>query len=201
MQMTYFSQAQMDQTKLDHKIERYTSSTGELIAWVKIPTLDYDDDTTIYMYYGNASASSQQNVSDTWNSNYIAVWQLNEIVTDESTAGTHADSTSSGENGTRNNNDDIAGKIATAQDFDNTADYINNGDDADLDFTNSADFSFTTWVNLDATGNSEMIMAKKMVPAGLHIDLTWLTIKLINTTTNKRYKCHRSNMDSCRLCL
>lgn len=149
------------QTKLDHEIETYTSASGGLIAWVEVPTLDYDDDTVIYMYYGNASATSQQNINGTWNSNYIAVWHLNETVTDEATAGTHNDSTNPSENGTQNNNDDIVGKIANAQYFDESSDYINIGDDADLDFADGVDFTITAWINATNATNEHDIVAKK----------------------------------------
>jgi len=63
-------------TKLNYERESYTSSTGQLIAWVQIPTLSATTDTTIYMYYGNSSASDQQNQSATWNSNYLGVWHF-----------------------------------------------------------------------------------------------------------------------------
>ena len=45
-----------DGSRLKHEIESYASSTGALVAWVKIPSLSSADDTLIYMYYGNASA-------------------------------------------------------------------------------------------------------------------------------------------------
>ena len=55
-------------TKLNHERESYTSGTGALIAWVQIPSLSASADTVLYMYYGNASATDQQNVNGTWNS-------------------------------------------------------------------------------------------------------------------------------------
>jgi hypothetical protein len=55
-------------TKLDHEIELYTTGTGQLVAWVKIPTLSDTSNTDIYMYYGNAAASNQQNVASVWSS-------------------------------------------------------------------------------------------------------------------------------------
>jgi len=63
-------------TKLNYERESYSSTTGQLIAWVQIPTLSATSDTTIYMYYGNSSASDQQNQSATWNSNYLGVWHF-----------------------------------------------------------------------------------------------------------------------------
>jgi hypothetical protein len=64
-------------TKLDHEIERYASTTGEMIAWIEYSgTLSTTSTTTIYSYYGNSGASDQQNVSGTWDSNYVGVWHL-----------------------------------------------------------------------------------------------------------------------------
>ena len=63
-------------TKLSHEIESYSSSTGKLIAWVQVPTLSASMDTLIYMYYGNNSASNQQNASGAWDSNYKGVYHL-----------------------------------------------------------------------------------------------------------------------------
>ena len=46
-------------TLMDHEIEFYAAITGEYVAWVRIPILDYDDDTEIYMYYGNNAADNR----------------------------------------------------------------------------------------------------------------------------------------------
>jgi len=45
-------------TVLDHQIEKYIATTGEYIAWVKIPTLLVASNTNIHMYYGNAAVST-----------------------------------------------------------------------------------------------------------------------------------------------
>ncbi len=66
-------------TQLDHEIESYdgSASGGTLIAWVRIPTLYYNTDTVIYIYYGNTCISSSlENVTGVWNDDYAAVWHL-----------------------------------------------------------------------------------------------------------------------------
>lgn len=84
-------------TKLAHEIERYNSSTGELIAWVKVPNVSSATDTVINMYYGNPSASSQQSSSQVWDANFRMVQHLQET----GNAGTTLfDSTANGNNGT-----------------------------------------------------------------------------------------------------
>ncbi|HEY47536.1 MAG TPA: DUF2341 domain-containing protein, partial [Anaerolineae bacterium] len=65
-------------TKLDHEIESFNSGTGELVAWVEVTNLSGSSDTDIYMYYGNSGAADQWNISGTWDSDYIAVWHLDE---------------------------------------------------------------------------------------------------------------------------
>ncbi len=80
-------------TKLNHEIELYNSANGQLIAWVQVPALS--PGTAIYMYYGNSSASNQQNRTGTWNSNYNGVWHL-----PNGTTLSANDSTSHGNNGT-----------------------------------------------------------------------------------------------------
>ncbi len=63
-------------TQLSHEIESYNSSTGELVAWVTIPFLSTATDTIFYMYYGNSAAADQQDVVNTCDSNYKAVWHF-----------------------------------------------------------------------------------------------------------------------------
>jgi hypothetical protein len=64
--------------RLYHEIEYYDDSNGELVAWVNIPSLSANEDTVLYMYYGNPSCSSQQFPENVWNTNYCGVWHLSE---------------------------------------------------------------------------------------------------------------------------
>ena len=70
-------------TKLDHEIIKYNGSIGEFKAYIEIPTLNYNNDTIIKMFYSNANiSSSQENITGTWNSNYKAVWHLDADILD-----------------------------------------------------------------------------------------------------------------------
>jgi len=65
-------------TELAYEIERFDQTTGEVIAWVKIPTVSASENTDIYIYYkGTASSSS----SSVWDSNYKLVYHLNQSST------------------------------------------------------------------------------------------------------------------------
>jgi hypothetical protein len=80
--------------QLDHEIESYTPSTGHLVAWVRIPTLEYDSDTTIKLTWGDGSIeTSQENAAGVWQDDFEAVWHFDE------TSGNHIDSTGHGNTG------------------------------------------------------------------------------------------------------
>ena len=64
-------------TKLKWEIESYNPVTGQLIAWVKIPTLSSTSDTSFYLFYGDPSITSDQSDPvNTWDSNFKAVYHL-----------------------------------------------------------------------------------------------------------------------------
>jgi hypothetical protein len=87
-------------TLLDYEIESYASTTGQLIAWINIPILSAVTDTTIYEYFGNASAPAETpgNIIGTWDTNYKGVWHLKE--TTLTNGSTLYDSTSNANNAT-----------------------------------------------------------------------------------------------------
>jgi len=84
-------------TKLKWEKESYTSGTGVLVAWVKVPTVDADANTIIYMYYGNSGASDQTDAENVWDSNFEGVWHLSDTPT--GSAGDILDSTSNNSDG------------------------------------------------------------------------------------------------------
>lgn len=105
-----------DGMKLNHEIERYSKSSGELIAWVNITSLSSVDDTVIYLYYGNNDCSNQANVHGTWDSDFWGVWHLKE----GSGSARKYDSTSNGRdfNGHSGDPESVDGKIGKCQEFD-----------------------------------------------------------------------------------
>jgi hypothetical protein len=110
-------------TKLDHEIEKFDGSTGELVAWVEVPSLSTG--TVIYMYYGNSGASNQQNATGTWDGNFKMVQHLKDLTTS-----TTKDSTSNNNNGTKgaaNQPIEVNAKIGKGQDFTPTTQYLQIG--------------------------------------------------------------------------
>ena len=149
-------------TKLSHEIEKYGSSTGELVAWVKVPSLSSASNTVLYMYYSDASVASQQNATAVWDSNYTAVWHLKE--TPAGTSGEITDSTSNAKNGTGGTRIPLAatGKIGGSLEFDGIPDgpakYVSIPSTFDI-----ASFPFTieAWVNPDDYGDYGAIFGKR----------------------------------------
>ncbi|NGY58018.1 DUF2341 domain-containing protein [Lentzea sp. NEAU-D13] len=132
-------------TKLSHEIESYTSASGILVAWVQVPSLSSTVDKTIYMYYGNAAASDQQNVSGTWRSEYKGVWHLSQSPT--ATAPQFKDSTSNANHGTAQGSiasgAQVAGKVNGSISLDGTSDYVSTA----VLQANPQVFTVEGWVN------------------------------------------------------
>ena len=59
--------------RLKREIEDYNSTTGALVAWVKVPSLSSTVDTNIYINFGSTEESNT-NDTDVWDSNYVGVW-------------------------------------------------------------------------------------------------------------------------------
>jgi hypothetical protein len=96
------------------------------VAWVKVPTVSSSADTVFYMYYGNASATNQQDPTNVWDTNFKSVWHLQQ---DPSGAAPQMlDSTSINNDGTSNGSmttgDQVAGKAGGSLDLDGSGDFI-----------------------------------------------------------------------------
>lgn len=126
--------------KLNHEIELFNGSNGELVAWVNVTSLSSIMNTTLYVYYGNPSANNQQNTTGAWDSHFTLVQHLNE------TSGTHCDSTTYDNDGTPKNgvNQTAVGKIDGADEFDDVDDYIIINDSVSLDLVN---LTIESWFN------------------------------------------------------
>ena len=136
-------------TQLNHEIELFNGTSGELAAWVNVTALDSSVDTFIWMYYGNSECNSQENQTGVWDSNYVMVQHLNE------TSEIHRDSTSNSNDGNVYGNitQDASGKIGGADSFDGYFDeYVYIGDAASLDITD--DITVEAWMNVDTDANN-----------------------------------------------
>jgi len=155
-------------TKLSHEIESFNDTTGQLVAWVKIPSLLSSTDTEIYMYYGYSGASNQEDIANVWDSNYKMVQHL-----EESSGGTNAiiDSTSNNNDGTDYGSPTFGstGQVDGSVTFDGTNDWIDTGDDSNLNITDNV--TVEAWIYPTASMTHNAIAAKVDQSEGLQYAL------------------------------
>lgn len=152
-------------TKLNHEIQTFNDSTGELIAWVNIPFLNSSVDTNIWMYYNNTIVGNQENKAGVWDSNYVAVWHLDESP-DDNIAG-HFDSTGYNNHGTPLNFQDggggttnAIGKIGGANLFAGDDDWVEIPHSSSLEISGNQ-VSLSAWVKMTSLqDNDEGIIVK-----------------------------------------
>jgi hypothetical protein len=151
-------------TKLAHEIESYTSATGALVVWVKVPILSASVDTVLYIYYGNAGAPDQQNPTAVWNTHYHGVWHLKENGTLATDSTTNANNATSGTLPTQ-----AAGQIGNGQAFDGNTQFLGIPDAPSLDIPMNGTFS--VWFKLDELRESDLF--QKGVNAENHGYTAW----------------------------
>ncbi|TLY39614.1 MAG: DUF2341 domain-containing protein, partial [Nitrospirae bacterium] len=148
---------------LDHEIESYDPTTGKLVAWARIPSVNAfsaSSDTVIYIYYGNSwITTSTQNPTGVWNANYNAVWHLKENpagtapqMKDSTTNALHATST-----GSMTLSQQVAGQINGSLNFDGTNDGLNIPSYTIGD-TTTGYFTLEAWINETATSGYRNIV-------------------------------------------
>jgi hypothetical protein len=110
-------------TRLYHEIEEFDGTTGRLIAWVNISSLQSTADTEFYLYYGNMSSVDQQCPVKVWDGNYEAVYHMN-----DETSSTIVDSTAHNHDLTKYASDSPSespdGKVGNCQSFDGSYDWM-----------------------------------------------------------------------------
>lgn len=126
-------------TALTYELEYYNSATGQVVMWVKVPSLA--DGYVIYLAYGDASLNTNGSSTATWDSNYQGVWHF----PDGTTLGLN-DSTSNGYNLTNHNAvTATAGQIdGAAGKFNGTNQYLSNASGPVITAGSSITVSF--WV-------------------------------------------------------
>jgi hypothetical protein len=155
-------------TRLYHEIEKYEPSTGQLVAWVKVPSLSSSTNTNIYIYYGNTSLGVDQNQWNTaglWPTGYKGIYHFAEdpsITTDGDCAGGIYHICDA----TLNDNDGetqggmapgqlVSAKVGDGLDFDGSDDriFIKQTDDFDRSV-----ITVQAWINTSSTAEKRIMM-------------------------------------------
>ncbi|MFW9874818.1 MAG: DUF2341 domain-containing protein, partial [Candidatus Thorarchaeota archaeon] len=168
---------------LDHEIElfdqTYNDTHARLVVWMRIPALSINIDSVIRMYYGNLSMGTRQNPTGVWDSNYKAVWHMNQDPSSsnilDSTSNNYDLTTRGFTSDPRFNN----GKVGTAISVDGINDYfyINNIDGPvnDLAFQTW----FTPYTTIDNT-TSRMDFFRGNSPTNNHPSMRFTTDGTVN---------------------
>jgi hypothetical protein len=102
-------------TPLKFEREYWVATTGEFVAWVKVPSVSASVDTVIYWAYGNAAVTTDQSDKvNVWDANYLNVYHFGNGTTlnlTDSTANAFTLSSAGGPSAT-------AGKVDGAINFD-----------------------------------------------------------------------------------
>ena len=144
--------------KLDHETVRYNNSTGELIAWLEVDSIN--DGTVIYMYYGNSSGGLTFGITESeadavWTNNYVGVWHL-----DETSPRQHIDSTSNDYDSTSvvvaSQGQTATAKIGGADEFTATVGQAvsvpDPGASSVLDLAGNGNVTYSVWIYPRAPG-------------------------------------------------
>lgn len=136
-------------TQLDHELEEYNATTGELTAWVRFPTLFATSDTDFYVYFSNSSQTTDPSVSSTWSSEFQLVLHLDGLT----------DATANANNASATGTSVTTGKIGNARSFTAASnDFISVADDATLDITQ--DLTISAWININNFGDVPDLVTK-----------------------------------------
>jgi len=152
-------------TKLKWEVEKYDGTTGNLIAWVKIPSVSSSSDTVFYLMYGDSSINTDQSdPPNTWDSNFKTAYHL-----DEATGSTSKDSTSSGYNCTPTGSPTQGtGKIKGALTFNGSTQYTSRTNPSGLNFERTDPFTVSFWAKPNTASTARELAVGKILNSGTY---------------------------------
>ncbi|HVT08599.1 MAG TPA: LamG-like jellyroll fold domain-containing protein, partial [Polyangia bacterium] len=138
-----------------HEIEKYDATTGQLIAWVNVPSLKAQTNTantTFSILFGNTAIStSTAQPTSTWDSSFTGVWHLNQDPA--GTAPQMSDATTNANNGTATSVTTATGLVGSGVTTDGSTSYVDVSSGTSLNTASSGSFTYSGWVKTsDSTG-------------------------------------------------
>lgn len=131
-------------TMLDHYIQSWNTS-GESRIWVRMPYLEQNTNTTIYIYYGNPEAVSISNMTNVFGTGLISFWDFDNNILD----------VWGQNNGTVREGVDLY-NISSTGDFNSSKHFIGNGYEQTADDVTNISVGSST---IDITSNPITIIA------------------------------------------
>lgn len=135
-----------DTTRLHFILEEYDEQSGELKAWVQLPTLFANQDTELLMYYGNSTVNEDQSTPATFDSKYAGVWNFKE--------NSLHDATSNDNDGNDNNSQTATGYFGQGRYFDGSHDYITVPNSSSLNI-DGGELTLQAWVRAPIPNNDD----------------------------------------------
>jgi len=142
---------------LDHQLEYYNGTNGDLIAWVRIPILSSSSNTVIKILYGNPQITTDPSVTSVWDSHYKGVWHLDNNSLNDFTSFNKA--------GTPYNSPTYpAGRIYNSLGMNGTNQYVEVINDPNINF--AGNITVSAWVNMNAGGRDQKIAGNQNNSSG-----------------------------------
>jgi hypothetical protein len=143
--------------KLDHQLEYYNATNGDLIAWVRIPTLSSSSNTVIKILYGNPQIAVDPSTTSVWDSHYKGVWHLDDNNLNDFTSFNKA--------GTPYNTPTYpAGSIYNSLGLDGTNEYVEVINAPNINF--AGNITVSAWVYMDVGGRDQKIAGNQNNSSG-----------------------------------
>jgi len=143
--------------KLDHQLEYYSGTNGDLVAWVRIPTLSVSSNTVIKILYGNPAITADPSVTSVWDTHYKGVWHLDN--------NSLQDFTSFNKSGTPYNSPTYpAGTIENSLGLNGTNEYVEVINDPEINFAGNVTVS--AWVYMNNGGRDQKIAGNQNNSSG-----------------------------------
>lgn len=121
---------------LTYELERYNGTTGEVVMWVKIPSVSSVSDTIFYLGYGNAALTTDGSSPTTWSNSFNSVYHMK-----DGTTLSVLDAVGNN-NGTNNN-----GVTATTGQIDGGAGFASaSSQSVTINVYNGTAFTFSAWI-------------------------------------------------------
>lgn len=155
--------------QLDHELVRFDALTGELVLWLRAPSLASNQDNTFYMYYNNTEAIGSSTAM-VWSDGYLGVWHLEEDP-GPGTVGDVKDSSPVANHLTPHQDfeakDSLPGRIGRAIDIDQTVDvYLET--EKNLGVTGSQPFTLNMWLLPNDNPSDENNLGRSLFCWGPH---------------------------------
>jgi hypothetical protein len=149
--------------KLNYELESYNPTTGQLIAWIRIPSLSHSTDTPVYLFYGNSSiTTSQANPTGVWDANYQGVWHFA-----NGSVLSVADSSINLNNGVNNGAAATSGQIDGAAAFNGTTSYVGVG----TNITTGQMNTVSMWAYINSLSSDQELVSHSGLGSGVEVSV------------------------------